>query len=113
MGLFDFFKSNKHKHSVNAEVVICSDTPYIVKEDIDCDGRQEFKTFTENWVMRTDHLRKNVNIPVKVTRNDCGIITLDLYLPDSVLTRILTRTDCLHISGSILAKQGFIQSTNV
>lgn len=87
MGLFDFFKSNKHKHSVNAEVVISSDTPYIVKEDIDCDGRQEFKTFTENWVMGTDSMRKNVNIPVKVTRDDGGMIMLDLYLPDSVTCR--------------------------
>ncbi|MBO5445454.1 MAG: hypothetical protein J5995_08985 [Muribaculaceae bacterium] len=89
MGLSKLFKSkrNKDKDSSIEETVISSDMPYTLGKTVDDDCRQEFKTFTENWIMKTDATGKDVSIPVKVTRNDCGMIMLDLYLPDSITCR--------------------------
>lgn len=89
MGLSKLFKSkrDKEKESTIEETVISSDMPYTLGKTVDDDGRQEFKTFTENWIMKTDATEKDISIPVKVTRNDCGMMMLDLYLPDSITCR--------------------------
>lgn len=89
MGLSKLFKSKKNKDNDSSieETVISSDMPYTLGKTVDDDRRQEFKTFTENWIMKTDATGKDVSIPVKVTRYDCGMIMLDLYLPDSITCR--------------------------
>lgn len=64
MGLSKLFKSKKNKDNDSSieETVISSDMPYTLGKTVDDDRRQEFKTFTENWIMKTDATGKDVSM---------------------------------------------------